>query len=141
MNDVTKALGTFVLVISTLAALAAGGALVAGVSAAVVPADPPATAPTACTADPLRLGYSVEYSASIAGDAVTGVIVTDTAAAPDLARCAGAGYQVTLRDAAGRSLATVQGTVPSAVTEVSSTGFAAPVPAVLVAQGTLTLSR
>jgi hypothetical protein len=125
-------------VISTLAALSAGGALAAGVSAAVQAAKASASAPSACTADPLRIDYSIQYSATLPGDAVTGVTVSDTASSPDLAHCAGAVYTVTLLDASGRSLGAVRGTVPATATAFSSR-LPAPVVAARVAQARLTL--
>lgn len=122
-----------------IAALSAGGALAAGVSAALEGPGTAAQLPSACTADPLRVSYSIQYSATLSADAVTGITVTDAAAAPDLTRCAGAGYAVTLRDAEGGSLATARGTVPADAAEFSSS-LPVPVPAARVAQATLTLA-
>jgi hypothetical protein len=128
-----------VAIASTVAAVSAGGALAATVSAAVQGTSAPASTTSSCTADPLQVAYAVQYSATLAGDAVTGVTISDTAPSPDLARCAGAGYLVTLRDAAGRSLGTVRGTVPPAVYEFDSAPFTAPVAASRVMQATLAL--
>ncbi len=138
---VIKALRAFGAAASTLVALCIGGALAVGVSAAVRGASAPTPVLSACTADPLLVGYSVQYSASLSSDAVTGVTVTDTAAAPDLAGCAGAEYEVTLRDAGGGTLGTVGGTVPPGVAEFSPPALPAPVSAAKVAEATLTLGH
>jgi hypothetical protein len=136
-----RALKGIAAVVATLAALVTGGVAAMGIGSITHPAaagTPPAS--SACTQDTLRIGYDVEYSATLRGYAVTDVTVSDPATAPALASCAGQAYRVTLLSTGGATLGTLTGTVPAGATSFSpAAGLTTPVDAAAVATASLAI--
>jgi hypothetical protein len=134
MRDVIKAMKALGAFAACIVALSAVRALAVGPTPSSPSPAPPVAA--ACTSDPLQVGLTTAYSASVGaegGYAVTDVTITDTAPIPDLAACTGQTYRVTLQGASGASLGEVTGMVPAGTTSFSpAAGFVPPVDASLV---------
>ncbi len=130
MSDVRKPLKALAVIAVGSAALAASQALAAGLGTTGRSLGSGQQAVSACTSDTLRVSYTTTYSPAVAGYAVTGVTLTDTAPVPSLAACAGTTYRVTLLGASGASLGEVTGVVPDGATSFSpAAGFPSPVDA------------
>jgi hypothetical protein len=141
MDGVIRTLKAIGAVVSTALALVAGEAMAAGIQSVTGHAPSPSpVAASACTSDPITVGYTLAYAPALQADAVTGVTLTDTSPSPALEACTGASYRVTLLDANGDPLGEVIGTVPAGVTSFSSTaGLTEPVAADRVSETSLVL--